>query len=71
MDEMKYDMCGGASVFGTIAACAEMELPLNVIGVVPSLGKPAGRRRQQARRHRHQRCPARPSRSSTPTPRAA
>ena len=33
---MKYDMCGGASVFGTIAACAELELPINVVGVVPS-----------------------------------
>ena len=36
MDEMKYDMCGGASVIGTLAACAAMDLPLNVIGVVPS-----------------------------------
>ena len=36
MDEMKYDMCGGASVLGTIAACAEMDLPINVVGVVPS-----------------------------------
>ncbi len=36
MDEMKYDMCGGASVIGTLQACAEIELPLNVIGVVPS-----------------------------------
>ena len=36
MDEMKYDMCGGASVLGTIAACAELDLPLNLVGVVPS-----------------------------------
>jgi leucyl aminopeptidase len=36
MDEMKYDMCGGASVFGAIKVCAELELPLNVIGVVPA-----------------------------------
>ena len=36
MDEMKYDMCGGASVLGTIAASAEMELPINVVGVIPS-----------------------------------
>ena len=36
MDEMKYDMCGGASVLGTIAACVELDLPINVIGVVPS-----------------------------------
>ncbi len=36
MDEMKYDMCGGASVIGSIMALAEMELPINVVGVVPS-----------------------------------
>ena len=36
MDEMKYDMCGAASVFGTISAIAELNLPINVIGVVPS-----------------------------------
>ena len=36
MDEMKYDMCGAASVFGTIAAIAEMKLPINVVGVVPA-----------------------------------
>jgi leucyl aminopeptidase len=36
MDEMKYDMCGAASVLGTLAAVAEMELPINVIGVIPS-----------------------------------
>jgi len=36
MDEMKYDMCGAASVFGALSACAELELPINVVGVVPS-----------------------------------
>ena len=36
MDEMKYDMCGGASVFGALRACLELRLPLNVIGVVPA-----------------------------------
>ncbi|MFC1747569.1 leucyl aminopeptidase [Pseudomonadota bacterium] len=36
MDEMKYDMCGAASVFGTMKAIAELKLPLNVIGVVPA-----------------------------------
>jgi leucyl aminopeptidase len=36
MDEMKYDMCGGASVFGTLKACVEMDLPINLVGVVPS-----------------------------------
>jgi len=36
MDEMKYDMCGGASVFGTLQACLEMALPINLVGVVPA-----------------------------------
>ncbi len=36
MDEMKYDMCGAASVFGTMQAVAEMKLPLNVVGIVPA-----------------------------------
>lgn len=36
MDEMKYDMCGAASVMGTLMAAALMKLPLNVIGVIPT-----------------------------------
>jgi len=36
MDEMKFDMCGAASVLGTLKACTEMALPLNVIGIVPA-----------------------------------
>ncbi len=36
MDEMKFDMCGGASVLGTMKAIALMKLPLNVVGVVPA-----------------------------------
>jgi leucyl aminopeptidase len=36
MDEMKYDMCGAASVIGTMYAAALMKLKKNVIGVVPS-----------------------------------
>jgi len=36
MDEMKYDMCGGASVFGAMIAASEMQLPLNIVGIVPS-----------------------------------
>ena len=34
MDEMKYDMCGAASVFGTMTAIAEMKLPLHVVAIV-------------------------------------
>ena len=36
MDEMKFDMCGAASVFGTMTAVAKLQLPVNVVGVVPS-----------------------------------
>lgn len=34
MDEMKYDMCGAASVIGAMRAITEMQLPLNVVAVV-------------------------------------
>jgi leucyl aminopeptidase len=36
MDEMKYDMCGAATVFGVLRAVAEMGLKRNVIGVIPT-----------------------------------
>ena len=36
MDEMKYDMSGAASVLGTLAAVAEMQLPLNVVNITPT-----------------------------------
>ncbi|HUP92808.1 MAG TPA: leucyl aminopeptidase [Solimonas sp.] len=36
MDEMKFDMCGGGSVFGAMTAIAELKLPVNVVGIVPS-----------------------------------
>lgn len=36
MDEMKYDMCGGASVLGTVRTCTELDLPMNLVGVVPA-----------------------------------
>ena len=36
MDEMKFDMCGAASVLGTMEACVAMQLPLNVVGVIPA-----------------------------------
>ncbi|MFL7047306.1 leucyl aminopeptidase, partial [Vibrio cyclitrophicus] len=34
MDEMKYDMCGAASVFGTMKALAKLNLPINVVGIL-------------------------------------
>jgi leucyl aminopeptidase len=36
MDEMKFDMCGAASVFGALRAAALMQLPLNVVGLIPA-----------------------------------
>src|SRR6185503_11800607 len=36
MDEMKFDMCGAASVLGAIKAAALMRLPLNVVGIIPA-----------------------------------
>ena len=37
MDEMKYDMCGAASVIGAMAAIAKLKLPINVNVVVPAV----------------------------------
>ena len=36
MDEMKFDMCGAASVLGTMKAVALLGLKLNVVGVIPT-----------------------------------
>lgn len=36
MDEMKYDMCGAASVLGTVKAAAGLRLPINIVGVIPA-----------------------------------
>jgi leucyl aminopeptidase len=44
MDEMKFDMCGAASVLGALTAVGEMRLPLNVVGVIPTTeNMPGGR----------------------------
>lgn len=34
MDEMKFDMCGAATVFGVMHACQALGLKLNIVGVV-------------------------------------
>jgi leucyl aminopeptidase len=36
MDEMKFDMCGAASVIGTMQAAAQLKLPLNLVALVPT-----------------------------------
>ena len=36
MDEMKFDMCGGASVLGVMATLSQLQLPINVVGLIPA-----------------------------------
>ena len=36
MDEMKYDMCGAASVLGVFRALAELQPEINVVGLIPA-----------------------------------
>jgi len=36
MEQMKFDMCGAASVFGALRAAVVMKLPLNVVGIIPA-----------------------------------
>lgn len=44
MDEMKYDMSGAASVLGAMKAAAMLELPLNIVGLIPACENlPSGR----------------------------
>ena len=44
MDEMKFDMCGAASVIGTMAALGELQPRINVVGIVPACeNMPGGR----------------------------
>jgi leucyl aminopeptidase len=44
MDEMKFDMSGAASVLGTFKAVATLDLPINLVGVVPACeNMPSGR----------------------------
>ncbi len=37
IEEMKFDMCGAASVLGTFLACAKLQLPVNLVTVVPAV----------------------------------
>ena len=36
MDEMKFDMSGGATVLGALRAVAELQLPINLVVIVPT-----------------------------------
>jgi leucyl aminopeptidase len=44
MDEMKFDMCGAAAVFGLVRALAELEWPLEVTALVPAAENMPGHR---------------------------
>jgi leucyl aminopeptidase len=44
MDEMKYDMSGGATVIGTLQAAASLKLPVNVVGLIPTAENMPGSR---------------------------
>jgi len=37
MDEMKFDKCGGCTVIGIMKAVSELKLPVNIVGIVPSV----------------------------------
>jgi len=37
IEDMKYDMCGGAAVLGTFVAAVKARLPLNVVAIVPAV----------------------------------
>ena len=44
MDEMKFDMCGAASVLGTLAAVASLKAKVNLVVLVPTCDNmPSGR----------------------------
>jgi leucyl aminopeptidase len=60
MDEMKFDMCGAASVLGTVfMPLAELKAKaINLIGLIPACENMPGRACRQARRCGHQHEPA-------------
>ncbi|MFZ5636566.1 MAG: leucyl aminopeptidase [Pseudomonadota bacterium] len=37
IEEMKYDMCGAASVLGAFVAAVKMKLPINLVSIVPAV----------------------------------
>ena len=37
MEDMKFDMCGAATVLGVLNAIAQQRLPINVVGLVPTV----------------------------------
>ncbi len=69
MDHMKFDMCGAASVFGTLRAIAELKAKVNVDRPGRCLREHAVGPRDEARATSSPACRVRRSKCSTPTPR--
>jgi leucyl aminopeptidase len=44
MDEMKFDMCGAASVVATMGCVAELKLPINIVGIIAAAENMPGSR---------------------------
>ena len=70
MDEMKWDKMGGLAVLGIMLAAADLKLPLNLIGLIPSAENMPGPT-PIAPATSSPPATAKPSRCSTPTRRAA
>ncbi len=47
MEEMKYDMCGGAAVVGAVEAAARLKLPVRVVGIIAAAENMPGSRAQK------------------------
>ena len=52
MDEMKFDMCGAATVAGAFAAASAAELPINVVAIAAAAENMPGGEASRPRRHR-------------------
>ena len=37
MESMKFDKCGGCAVLGILCAAAKLQLPLNIVGLIPAV----------------------------------
>jgi leucyl aminopeptidase len=70
MEEMKGDMAGAACVTGLMQALAARKAKVNVIGVIGLVENMPDGNAQRPGDIVKTHCPARPSRSSTPTPKA-
>jgi leucyl aminopeptidase len=42
MDEMKFDKCGGCTVLGIMKAASDLRMPINLVGIIPSVEKMPG-----------------------------